>query len=206
MDKEAVLSWLAEAHRLQRTYKLHYPNIPAIGHFIMFTNEFRWNTDCQQEMVELGVAAGLHFFDYMARQHAGNNRGGCGIAHAELLEGNNGGVSERNCSSWGHSPQHSSGNGSGSTLQTISTSESCASNGLSTAEVESLYYSCWDHHEFCTSLFNARMYCKSLVQIDWTCVMVHGQLKTLFFFFGSYHSSSQFSIANSTCFCNRNLL
>ena len=142
MDKESVLSWLAEVHRLQRRYKLEYPYIPAIGHFIMFTNEFRWDSECQREMLELGVASGLQFPDYMNRLRAFKSGGdSCGTQGELRPEGDSGGQSERNCSSWGHSPEHSSGKDSGDTLPRIATSESCASNAMPIGE--EVFYSCF---------------------------------------------------------------
>ena len=128
MDKEAVLSWLAEIHRLKHRYKLEYPNVPTIGHFVMFSKEFHWNSDCHEEMVQLGNASNLHFFDYFDNEHAVRDRqGSCG-KHPALVERSVEGGGHWNQTSWGHSPEHSTSNYSASSPQSSLPPESIASN------------------------------------------------------------------------------
>ena len=128
MDKEAFLSWLAEIHRIRRRNELEYPNVPAIGHFVMFSNDFRWNSDCEDEMLQLGNASGLHFSDFMERVQGDHNcRGSCSQDPA-TVERKVAGAAHCHRTSWGHTPEHSSCNDSASSDQRSPPPESVASN------------------------------------------------------------------------------
>ena len=67
MDKSAILSWLGKLHSRRAKLNLIYPDIPHIGQFLQFSNEFCWTVACYQEMIGLERASGLSFDDYFVQ-------------------------------------------------------------------------------------------------------------------------------------------
>ena len=54
-------------HRRQYTNNLQFPDVPALGNLLRFSNEFRFTKSCYEEVLAVGDVAGFHLSDFFQR-------------------------------------------------------------------------------------------------------------------------------------------
>ena len=68
-------------HWRRDCFELIYPDVPSLGQFLRFSNDFRWNDSCHDEVLALGNASGLHLAEYLRGTCSNVAKLGCCTAH-----------------------------------------------------------------------------------------------------------------------------
>ena len=68
MKKSDLLSWLSAVHLRREKEDLVLPDVPNLATLLEFSNEFWWSSFCQQEVLDLGDACGLHLSEYLYQE------------------------------------------------------------------------------------------------------------------------------------------